>query len=87
MIDSTNNNKIKKNQFGSFLFYYNGNIAVVNPHSINNDNVSSIVVINGLAITAGSNLHCFAISGKVQPTILATKTVINIARHTTADTR
>ena len=39
------------------------------------DKTSTIVVINGLAITAGSNFTDFAKIGNAQPTILAIKTV------------
>ena len=38
---------------------------------------STIVVINGLATTAGSKWHFFAKSGKEHPTVFAKTTVIN----------
>ena len=43
---------------------------IENPQYINRDKISIIVVMNGLAITAGSSLHFFAISGSIDPTIL-----------------
>ena len=43
--------------------------------------MSSIVVINGLAITAGSSRHFFAINGSDAPTNLASKMVTNIERE------
>ena len=36
--------------------------------NIINDNASTIVVINGLATTAGSSLNFLASSGRVHPT-------------------
>jgi hypothetical protein len=52
---------------------------------INNDTASTIVVINGLAITAGSNFNFFAIIGREHPITLATHTVkINVEQTTRA---
>ena len=48
------------------------------------DNISKIVVINGLAITAGSSLHFFAINGSEAPTILASTIIIKVAKDTTS---
>ena len=46
------------------------------------DNASTIVVINGLAITAGSNPILLATIGKELPTIFAHNTVIKSVRQT-----
>ena len=48
--------------------------------------ISTIVVIKGDAITAGSNPAFFAIMGSIEPTILAIITVINNVLLTTNDT-
>ena len=49
------------------------------------DIVSTIVVINGLAITAGSRCTAFAATGRRQPTSFAIHTVIsNVAETTSA---
>ncbi len=48
------------------------------------DTASTIVVINGEATTAGSNLHFLASKGKVQPTILDITTVMKSESDTTA---
>ena len=48
-----------------------------------NDIASTIVVINGLAITAGSNPNFLANIGREQPTILAIDTVNTNVKHTT----
>ena len=45
------------------------------------DNESTMVVINGAAITAGSSLHFFAINGSKHPVILAIITVTNNAHR------
>lgn len=45
--------------------------------------MSTIVVINGLAIIVGSKPISFAIIGKSEPTNLATTTVQNKEKHTT----
>ena len=45
-----------------------------------------MVVIKGLAITAGSNPSFFASIGKVHPTTFAHSTVTAIVRHTTSAT-
>ena len=50
-----------------------------------NDKESTIVVMNGAAITAGSSLHFFAINGSKHPVILAITTVTNNASETTAE--
>ena len=52
----------------------------------NNDSASTIVVINGLAITAGSKPSFEASTGKVQPTNFATTTVKNKVKQTTKAT-
>ena len=49
---------------------------------INNETASTIVVINGLAITAGSKPIFFAIIGRVLPTIFAHNMVIISVKHT-----
>ena len=46
---------------------------------------SIVVVINGLATTAGSSLIFFASSGKQQPISFAIKIVANSASETTND--
>ena len=51
------------------------------------ERASTIVVIKGLAITAGSKPIFFAKSGSVQPTTLATITVSAIATDTTIATK
>ena len=48
------------------------------------DNASTMVVIKGLAITAGSTLIAFATRGRTAPTIFASSTVTAIARQITA---
>ena len=61
-------------------------IAVEMPKNISSDTVSTIVVMNGEDITAGSNPHFFASIGSVQPIIFAkmisTTRVRHIARST-----
>ena len=52
---------------------------------INNEQASTIVVINGEAITAGSNPSFLANIGRVQPTSFATVIVINKVPHTTKE--
>ncbi len=52
---------------------------------INNEQASTIVVINGEAITAGSNPSFLANIGSVQPTSFATVIVINKVAHTTKE--
>ena len=47
------------------------------------DRASTIVVINGLAITAGSSLHFLASNGSVQPINLAITIAINNTKETT----
>lgn len=44
---------------------------------MSNDKTSTMVVINGLATTAGSSLHFLAINGNIQPTNFAITIVIN----------
>lgn len=51
------------------------------------DNASTIVVINGPAIMAGSIFNFLAIIGNMPPTILAITTVINKVMDTVKDTR
>ena len=53
------------------------------PKYTTNDSASTIVVINGLAITAGSNPTFFAKSGSIHPTIFARITVNIMVRATT----
>ena len=53
---------------------------------INNETASTIVVINGLAITAGSNFNFFAIIGREHPITLATHTVSTRVEQTTSAT-
>ena len=48
-----------------------------------NDTASTIVVINGLAITAGSNPNFLAIIVREHQIILATQTVNTRVTHTT----
>ena len=48
------------------------------------ESASTMVVINGLAITAGSNQIFFAISGSEQPTTFAIKTVTDNEMQTVA---
>lgn len=50
-----------------------------------NDKESTIVVMNGAAITAGSSLHFFAINGNKQPEIFAIITVAKRAIETTIE--
>ena len=50
------------------------------------DSASTIVVIKGLAITAGSSPIFLAISGRVHPTSFAASTVTSSVRHMTAET-
>lgn len=57
--------------------------AVAILKNTNNDRASTIVVINGLAITAGSNPNFEATTGKIQPTSFATMTVKNKVKQTT----
>ena len=52
---------------------------------ISKEQASTIVVINGDAITAGSKPIFLASIGRVQPTILATVIVINKVPHTTKE--
>ena len=54
---------------------------------MNSDTASTIVVINGLAITAGSNPSLFARIGSEQPTSFAITTVQRIVRLITSATR
>ena len=71
-----------------FIFFvYAGNKANDNPHKTSKDTASMIVVINGLAITAGSSLHFFASKGNIEPTIFEIVITINIARQIIAATR
>ena len=51
------------------------------------ESASTIVVINGFAITAGSKPSLFASIGKLHPTSFAQKTVMAIVMQTTTDTR
>ena len=61
------------------------NNLTANWKKTNNDMASTIVVINGLAITAGSNPSFFANIGRVHPINLAIIiTTINVI-HTTSD--
>ena len=55
---------------------------VANIQNTRRDKISRMVVINGLAITAGSRWHFLAIKGKDAPTIFAIIMVINIDRDT-----
>ena len=50
------------------------------------DTASTMVVMKGLAITAGSSLTAFAAMGSRQPTTLAAITVTQRDRHTTRST-
>ena len=50
---------------------------------MNNETASTIVVINGLAITAGSNFNFLAIIGSEHPITLATHTVNTNVEQTT----
>jgi hypothetical protein len=52
---------------------------------ISKEQASTIVVIKGEAITAGSNPIFLASIGRVQPTNLATVIVINSVAHTTSE--
>ena len=52
---------------------------------INNEQASTIVVINGDAITAGSKPIFLARIGRVQPTSFATVMVISNVKHTTKE--
>ena len=58
---------------------YYARIAIDNIQYIIKDKASTIVVINGLATTAGSRWNFLAIRGKIQPTNLAIITVQNSA--------
>ena len=64
-------------------FYIPSNLVAIVKYIIN-DIASTIVVIKGLAITAGSNPIFFANIGSVLPTILAHNTVIIRVKHTTS---
>ena len=57
---------------------------VANRKYTSRDKASTMVVMKGLAITAGSSFRIFATMGSTAPTVFASSTVTNIARHTTA---
>ena len=61
------------------------NIVAILKKTIN-DKASTIVVMNGLAITAGSKPSFDARTGNTQPTNFATITVKNNVKHTTKAT-
>ena len=65
------------------VFFYICNIVDATWKKTINDTASTIVVINGLAITAGSNFNFFAIKGRVHPIILAIIIVQSNVMHTT----
>ena len=50
-----------------------------------NETTSTIVVMKGLATTAGSRCNFFASSGRAEPTIFAMIIVITIAIHITSE--
>ena len=68
-----------------FVYARAGNIAIDIRQKIIRDSASTIVVMKGLATTAGSNRHTLANIGIIQPTIFAMTTVANrdidTARH------
>ena len=66
-------------------FYVQANNAVAMLRKTSSDNASTIVVINGLAITAGSNPKRDANIGRKHPTSLAISTTTNNVRQTTAE--
>ena len=68
-------------------FFYAGKSENESVQSIIKETASIIVVINGLAITAGSRWHFFARSGKSEPTSFAITIVANIARQIIAQTK
>ena len=61
-------------------------IMIANLKYTSNDNASTMVVIKGLAMTAGSNPIFFAPKGNKQPTSMATTTDATKVRHTVRDT-
>ena len=67
------------------LFYICNTVTAILKY-INSDTASTIVVINGLAITAGSNPSFLAIIGREQPITLATHTVRTKVEQTTSAT-
>ena len=69
-----------------YLTIYTCKISVAIAKYITSDKASTIVVINGLAITAGSNPSLFAKTGRLHPIILAIATAAIKVRQTTAAT-
>lgn len=67
------------------VFFNNYKIASDNMQNTISEIASTIVVINGLATTAGSSLHFFARSGRQQPTIFAMQIVQKSAIETTKE--
>ena len=69
--------------FGFYSYTLNGvTTAKEIKQKIISDKASTIVVMNGLATTAGSSLHTFASMGIMQPTNLAITIVANSANET-----
>ena len=66
-----------------FHKHHIGRMARANRKYTKSDRASTIEVIKGLAITAGSRRISFATIGSTAPTIFAASTVKNRARHTT----
>ena len=64
------------------MSFYNPKILTATLKYTSNAKASTIVVINGLAITAGSNPNFLAPIGKIEPTNLAITTVIAKVIHT-----
>ena len=62
------------------------NICVATWKYTSNPKASTIVVINGLAITVGSNPNFLVNNGSVHPMNLATTTIINIVKQITPAT-
>ena len=67
------------------MSYYYANNAVAMFKKTSSDNASTIVVMNGLAITAGSKPKRDASMGRKQPTSLAMSTTTKSVRQTTSD--
>ena len=77
---------MKKLVTNSYQFFYSPKIDTATLKYTSKAKASTIVVINGEAITAGSKPNFFAPIGKMDPTNFAITTVIANVIHTAAAT-